>query len=233
MSWAPATGPPTVAAAVLMDPDRVAVALNGSPVTLSWTARQALMRRLQHVQETVRLRASFTVADAWPPVTLLPGQRTALLRVLEGWALDRDGYEPIPPELLEFRDALIADSARQRSPAAPSRTLPPMPERLDFITVKLSTQEVTLGWETRRALLANLALGQQDVGRAIRRAFDDVDASRPVTLDLGQKTYLLELLEQWSLDTVGGYDAMSAELFTLRNALIDDLRDAEPPGGDT
>ena len=106
-----------------------------------------------------------------------------------------------------------------------------MPERLDFITVKLSTQEVTLGLETRRALLANLALGQQDVGRAIRRAFPDVDASRPVTLDLGQKTYLLEPLEQWSLDTVGGYDAMSAELFTLRNAVIDDLRDAEPPGG--
>ena len=171
MSWAPATGPPTVAA-VLMHPDRVAVALHGSPVTLSWTARQALMRRLQHVQETVRLRASFTVADAWPPVTLLPGQRTALLRVLEEWALDLDGYEPIPQELLEFRDVLIADSARQRSSAAPSRTLPPMPERLDFITVKLSTQEVTLGWETRRALLANLALGQQDVGRAIRRAFD-------------------------------------------------------------
>jgi hypothetical protein len=88
----------------------VAVTLNGRPVVLSWTARQALMRRLQHVQETVRLRASFTVADAWWPVTLLPGQRTALLRVLEGWALDLDGYEPIPQELLEFRDALIADS---------------------------------------------------------------------------------------------------------------------------
>ena len=97
MSWAPATGPPTVAA-VLMHPDRVAVALHGSPVTLSWTARQALMRRLQHVQETVRLRASFTVADAWPPVTLLPGQRTALVRVLEEWALELDGYEPIPQE---------------------------------------------------------------------------------------------------------------------------------------
>jgi hypothetical protein len=101
-----------------------------------------------------------------------------------------------------------------------------MSERLDFITVKLSTEDVTLGWETRRALLANLALGQQDVGRAIRAAFDDVGASRPVTLEPDEKTYLLKLLEQWSLDTVGGYDAMDAELFTLRNALIDDLHDA-------
>lgn len=101
-----------------------------------------------------------------------------------------------------------------------------MPERLDFVTVKLSTAEVTLGWETRRALLANLALGQQDVGRAIRTAFDDVSASRPVTLKLDEKTHLLKLLEQWSLDTVGGYDAMDAELFTLRNALIEDLHDA-------
>ena len=108
VSWAPATSPHTVAA-VPTHFDRVAVTLNGSPVLLSWTARQALMRRLQHVQETVRIRASFTVADAWPPVTLLPGQRTTLLRVLEGWALDLDGYEPIPQELLEFRDALIAE----------------------------------------------------------------------------------------------------------------------------
>lgn len=101
-----------------------------------------------------------------------------------------------------------------------------MPDRIDFITVKLSTEEVTLGWETRRALLANLALGQQDVGRAIRKAFDEVGGSRPVTLTLDEKTYLLKLLEQWSLDTIGGYEALPDELFTLRNALINDLHDA-------
>jgi hypothetical protein len=101
-----------------------------------------------------------------------------------------------------------------------------MPERVDFIIVKLSTEEVTLGWETRRALLANLALGQQDVGRSIRKAFDDVGASRPVTLKLDEKSYLLKLLEQWSLDTIGGYGALPDELFTLRNALINDLHDA-------
>jgi hypothetical protein len=101
-----------------------------------------------------------------------------------------------------------------------------MAERLEYITVKLSTQDVTISWETRRALLANLALGQQDVGRAVRKAFDDVGADRPVTLELEQKTYLLDLLEQWSLDTVSGYDALPPEIFALRNALIDDLHDA-------
>jgi hypothetical protein len=114
---------------------------------------------------------------------------------------------------------------------ASSRSLTAMPERVDHITVKLSTEDITLGWETRRALLAKLGeqqhpLGEHDVGRAIRKAFDDVGASRPVTLKRDEKTYLLKLLEQWSLDTVGGFDAMSAELFALRNALIDDLHDA-------
>jgi hypothetical protein len=104
-----------------------------------------------------------------------------------------------------------------------------MPERLEFITIKLSTQDVTLGWETRRALLAKIGLGQSEVGRAIRKAFDDVGPSRPVTLKRDEKTYLLKLLEQWSLDTIGGYDSMSGELFTLRNALIDDLHDAGQP----
>jgi hypothetical protein len=42
-------------------------------------------------------------------VELRPGQRTALLLVLKSWALDPDGYEPIPQEFLELRNALIAD----------------------------------------------------------------------------------------------------------------------------
>ena len=117
------------------------------------------------------------------------------------------------------------------APTPPTDSLTTMPARIDFITITLSTQDVTLDWETRRALLANLALGQQDVSRAIRKAFDDdVYASRPVTLTLDEKTYLLKVLEQWSLDTVGGYDSLHTELFTLRNALHDDLHDTPQPG---
>ena len=108
VSWAPATGSPTVAA-VPMRFDHVAVALSRGSVTLSWTARQALMQRLQHVQECAHLRASFSAAHAARPVQLRPGRRTALLLALEAWSLDLDGYEPIPQELLDLRNALIAD----------------------------------------------------------------------------------------------------------------------------
>ncbi len=89
--------------------NRVAVALDRGPVTLSWTARQALMGRLQHVQSTARLRASFDAVGSSRPVELTGGQRTALLLTLDGWSLDLDGYAAMPQELFELRDALIAD----------------------------------------------------------------------------------------------------------------------------
>ena len=87
----------------------VTVALNRSLVTLTWTARQALLGRLQHVRENVGLRATFGAVDAAGSVELRPGQRAVLLLTLVTWALDPDGYEPIPQELLDLRDALIAE----------------------------------------------------------------------------------------------------------------------------
>jgi hypothetical protein len=87
----------------------VAVALNQGTMTVSWASRQALMRRLQHVQENARLRATFSAGEATLRVQLRPGQRNALLRALEAWSLDRNGYEPIPQDLLDLRNALIAD----------------------------------------------------------------------------------------------------------------------------
>jgi hypothetical protein len=89
--------------------DRVTVALNSGNVVLTWASRQALMRRLQHVQETARIRVAFEAAGASRPIQLTGGQRTALLLTLEGWSLDLDGHERIPKDLLELRDALISD----------------------------------------------------------------------------------------------------------------------------
>jgi hypothetical protein len=89
--------------------DRVAVSLNRGDVVLTWDARQALMRRLQYVQETARLRANFETDGASRPVELNGGQRTALLLTLEGWSLDLDGYEVMPQCLFNLRDALIRD----------------------------------------------------------------------------------------------------------------------------
>ncbi len=67
------------------------------------------MRRFQHVQENAQLRATFSAGEATLRVQLRPGQRNALLRTLEAWSLDLDGYEPIPQDLLDLRNALIAD----------------------------------------------------------------------------------------------------------------------------
>jgi hypothetical protein len=89
--------------------DRVTVPLNRGDVLLTWDARQALMRRLQSVQETFRLRASFEAVGASRPVNLTGGQRTALLVVLEAWSLDLDGHEAMPQGLYSLRDALITD----------------------------------------------------------------------------------------------------------------------------
>ena len=87
----------------------VAVALNRGTTIISWTSRQALMRRLQHVQENAQLRAAFSAGEETLRVQLRPGQRSALLRALAAWTLDLDGYEPIPQDVLDLRNALIAD----------------------------------------------------------------------------------------------------------------------------
>ena len=65
------------------------------------------MRRLRHVQETAHLRASFS--DVYPeePVKLRRGQRRGAAACLTAWALDRDGYAPIPRELLPIRTQTI------------------------------------------------------------------------------------------------------------------------------
>ena len=90
--------------------DSITVALDAGPVILAWNARQALMRRLQHVQSTARLRDSFDAVGASRPVELTCNQRTALLLTLEGWSLDLDdGYEAMPQALFELRNALIAE----------------------------------------------------------------------------------------------------------------------------
>jgi hypothetical protein len=89
--------------------DRVTVSLNRDDVILTWDTRQALMRRLQHVQEPARLRETFEAVGASQPVELTGGQRNALLLTLEGWSLDLDGHEAMPQGLFELRNALIKE----------------------------------------------------------------------------------------------------------------------------
>ncbi len=100
-----------------------------------------------------------------------------------------------------------------------------MPERLQQVTVSLSTGDVIVPWEVRQTLLNEL--GKHTPGREIRVAFEAVGATRPVTLTQPQKTYLLEVIEQWAVETVNGFDALPDAILTLRNTLHDDLHDAE------
>ena len=80
------------------------------------------MRRLQHVQSNAQIRASFSAVGTSQPVELRPGQRSALLHALEAWSLDLDGYETIPQELLDLRNALIVElqGSEQQRRLAPS-----------------------------------------------------------------------------------------------------------------
>ena len=86
-----------------------------------------------------------------------------------------------------------------------------------------------LPWSTREALIAALRespRGDSGLARAICKAIEDIPARSPVLLTLDHKKYLLRVLEEWS-SAAGGYDAIPAGLFELRNELVDDLGDAE------
>jgi hypothetical protein len=101
---------------------------------------------------------------------------------------------------------------------------------LDGVTVELHSRDVTLSGSTRDALLAALRehpRGDNELGHAIRKAVEDVGASRIVLLTLECKMYLLRLLEEWSLE-VADDETARPELFELRNALSADLRASQP-----
>ena len=88
--------------------DTITVALSRGDVTISWDARQALLARLQHVNDSSSLRAMFEAVDATRPVELNPAQRATLLGLLDEWTLEDDA---LPADLIGLRDALSEDLA--------------------------------------------------------------------------------------------------------------------------
>ena len=83
---------------------------------------------------------------------------------------------------------------------------------------------MTLTWDDRQALMARLQ--HVHSSSSLRATFEAVGATRPVELNPAQRATLLGLLEEWSLGR-DGYDAMPTGLFELRDALSEDLADAE------
>ena len=88
--------------------DTITVALSRGDVTISWDARQALLARLQHINDSSSLRAMFEAVGATRPVELNPAQRATLLGLLDEWTLEDDA---LPADLIGLRDALSEDLA--------------------------------------------------------------------------------------------------------------------------
>ena len=112
-------------------------------------------------------------------------------------------------------------SDREHATAAP-------PEAPVCVTVELRRRDVMLPWNTRDALLAALRehpRGGDGPAGEIRRAIEDIPATSPVLLTLEHKLYLLRVLGEWSTGRRLRRDASG--LFELRDALMDELRDAE------
>ncbi len=100
-----------------------------------------------------------------------------------------------------------------------------MPERIANITIATGRDTLTMPWSSRVALLDELQ--RYETGYTIRDAFTAVAASSPVQLTNEQKTELLRVIEVWSERTEGGMRGLPEAILALRNALIDDLHDAD------
>ena len=94
-----------------------------------------------------------------------------------------------------------------------------MPERLDRVAIATSRTTIELPWSSRDQLLHEIRnLGGAD---EIRHAFEAVGASRPVPLNLANKTLLYEAINAWaqSVTTAG----LPKGVWALRCALAKDL----------
>jgi hypothetical protein len=105
-----------------------------------------------------------------------------------------------------------------------------MPER-NINTVQVSTSRgiVAMPWASREALLAEFS--HLDSMRQVREKFDVVGTTRPVELTTAEKGNVVACIDFWSSQIAGGYERMPDGLFELRNALHDDLHDAQRRGG--
>jgi hypothetical protein len=96
-----------------------------------------------------------------------------------------------------------------------------MPERLDRVDVELADRTVTLTWDARDQLLAEIA--QLPSLEPVSRDFVNAGASRPIRIDLELRGDVFQVIEAWARKTPGGLRALPAGIFDLRNALAVDV----------
>jgi len=95
-----------------------------------------------------------------------------------------------------------------------------MPGRLDRVDVELADRTVTLTWDARDQLLAEMRhLPSLD---PVRRDFENAGASRPVRIEHDLRGDVFQAIEAWARKTPGGLRALPAGIFDLRNALADE-----------
>jgi hypothetical protein len=99
-----------------------------------------------------------------------------------------------------------------------------MGRSIDRVQIPLSRETIDLPWTSREALLEQLQ--HLDSMWEVRKAFEDVGTSRAVALTQQQKSDLLQMIVHWA-EGEEGYDRLPEGIFDLRNALHDDLHDAE------
>jgi hypothetical protein len=99
----------------------------------------------------------------------------------------------------------------------------------DRVRISLSRGVVELPWTSRTALFEEIRY--LDSAKPIIDAFEAVGVSRSVVLPDEQKGLLIELIEFWATQTRFGLKGLPEGLYELRNALHDDLYDAQKERG--
>lgn len=104
-----------------------------------------------------------------------------------------------------------------------------MPERLDHVSIAMrrggEANDVRLPWKSREYLLRKLRT--TDGAEGIVKAFEDAGATRPVELTTEQKEQLYRVLDDRGFTS--GFHELPTGFFELRNALSDEVIDAEEP----
>jgi hypothetical protein len=99
-----------------------------------------------------------------------------------------------------------------------------MARSIHHVEIPLGRETIRMPWGSRAALMEQLK--HLDSMYDLRQAFENVGTSRPVPLTQEQKHNLLQVIVHWAGEE-GGYDGLPEGIFDLRNALHDDLHDAE------
>jgi hypothetical protein len=91
--------------------DHVRIPLSRGTIVLPWASREALLGELRRLDAVDDVGKAFEDAEAPAPVVLTRTQKSGLIRAIQEWGGRVDGGStgPLPPGIVELRDALRDD----------------------------------------------------------------------------------------------------------------------------